>query len=452
MIAQTVSPTISPSSVNVKGFGAFGNGSSHPISGLATFNGSDVLGWTLGQWQANYPFITSLTDEADEVAILAAQNYALANNRQVYIPGGNYRANFTGVVSPSSGQTVSVTGDGPTTDISVTGNITFLAYTMPANANSAASEMLFKDFSVFQAAVASEGSAISITGPASGGDTPVANFVNMQFGQNNLAINTYGDFATSVVLLNMQQSNFINDKFYGVVNTSLGGPNSRNGTGVSSNGNSSQLAYGPSFVNCWWGAQNIGVLIGDGTNSYVQGVKITGGSFVAGNQLVKWHSSNTNQQNDYLSVIGVDIQPYGIGIDVDTVTTVNLLGNYFVGSNGAANATFVNIAETGNQVQIITISGNSFASDGAVQGGLVIAGTTGQRGVNVSGNLFFDFANVGQVPLALGSGSTNMVISGNVFCDDNVPTDGGTNFWSNTTWTKSFGTSHYYATGIPTGS
>ena len=58
--------------ISFKTFGAIGDGNSHPISTLLTFNGAIVSGWTLAKWQSVYSFVTALSNQADWVAIMAA--------------------------------------------------------------------------------------------------------------------------------------------------------------------------------------------------------------------------------------------------------------------------------------------------------------------------------------------------------------------------------------------
>lgn len=70
---------------NVKAFGAFGDGSSHPLSGVYS---------TLAAAQVDYPLAQSLADEFDTVAIEKAINI-VTDAAQVYVPAGRYRINRT---------------------------------------------------------------------------------------------------------------------------------------------------------------------------------------------------------------------------------------------------------------------------------------------------------------------------------------------------------------------
>jgi len=53
-------------------FGAIGDGASHPLSGITSYNGTSTVGWTLAQWQVVFPAATALTNEVDGCAIMAA--------------------------------------------------------------------------------------------------------------------------------------------------------------------------------------------------------------------------------------------------------------------------------------------------------------------------------------------------------------------------------------------
>lgn len=69
--------------VNVKDFGAIGDGSSHPLSSVYS---------TLAQAQAVYPFVTSLSQEIDWASIQSALKYILSSGRRstVFVPPGTY--------------------------------------------------------------------------------------------------------------------------------------------------------------------------------------------------------------------------------------------------------------------------------------------------------------------------------------------------------------------------
>lgn len=88
--------------INVKDFGAVGDGSTHPLS--------SVYG-TLGAAQAVYPFATSLTQELDWAGIQKAYNLAGSRDGgEVVAPYGGYRVNARLVFDDSN---VTIVGDGP---------------------------------------------------------------------------------------------------------------------------------------------------------------------------------------------------------------------------------------------------------------------------------------------------------------------------------------------------
>jgi hypothetical protein len=73
-------------SVSVKDYGAVGDGNSHRLSSINTFNQEQTAGWTLRQWQAVFPFATELTNEVDGLAIQAAAN----TGKAITVPAGTY--------------------------------------------------------------------------------------------------------------------------------------------------------------------------------------------------------------------------------------------------------------------------------------------------------------------------------------------------------------------------
>jgi hypothetical protein len=79
--------------VSVKDFGAIGDNTYRPLSGVNELNGQNTTGWTLAQWQAVFPHVVSLAQTLDWAAIQAAINHAsrTAFTREaVYIPDGYY--------------------------------------------------------------------------------------------------------------------------------------------------------------------------------------------------------------------------------------------------------------------------------------------------------------------------------------------------------------------------
>jgi len=68
--------------INVKDFGAYGDGTTHPLSAQYA---------TLAAAQVVYPFAAALTEEIDGCAIQAAINYLGTSGGEVYLPKGTYR-------------------------------------------------------------------------------------------------------------------------------------------------------------------------------------------------------------------------------------------------------------------------------------------------------------------------------------------------------------------------
>jgi len=60
--------------VTPEDFGAIGDGTSHPLSGVTSWGGLNTTGWSLAQWQAYFGFATSLTNSLDYCALQAALN------------------------------------------------------------------------------------------------------------------------------------------------------------------------------------------------------------------------------------------------------------------------------------------------------------------------------------------------------------------------------------------
>ena len=72
--------------VTVKDFGAIGDGSSHPLSSVTSYNSQNTTGWTLTQWQTIYPKATALTQEIDYLA----HQLALDTYNLIFAPPGTY--------------------------------------------------------------------------------------------------------------------------------------------------------------------------------------------------------------------------------------------------------------------------------------------------------------------------------------------------------------------------
>lgn len=105
--------------VNVKDFGAVGDGSSHPLSGYFS---------SLAIAQVVYPHATSLTQEIDWAAIQSALN----TGKEVRVPAGTYRVT-TGITLPTGARLI---GDGErltTISSNIVGN--YLFYAEPTGAS-----------------------------------------------------------------------------------------------------------------------------------------------------------------------------------------------------------------------------------------------------------------------------------------------------------------------------
>lgn len=77
--------------IDVKFFGAIGNGASNELSSINSFGSQNTTGWTLAQWQTIFPFATALTNDIDGLAIQAAINAT----DTIRISNGQYEINTT---------------------------------------------------------------------------------------------------------------------------------------------------------------------------------------------------------------------------------------------------------------------------------------------------------------------------------------------------------------------
>src|ERR1700740_3209324 len=84
--ARTINSKFLDDAVSPRDFGAIGDGSSHPLWGVTTLGNTSTMGWTLAQWQGQFPHATSLTNELDWCAGQAAVN----TGETVFWPDGNY--------------------------------------------------------------------------------------------------------------------------------------------------------------------------------------------------------------------------------------------------------------------------------------------------------------------------------------------------------------------------
>lgn len=92
---------------SLRSWGYVGDGASHPLSSIATFNGVSAVGKSLAEWRTLLPAATALTDEIDGVAIQSMIN----SGRPIVLPPGAGRISRT-ITAPCSGG-LSVRGAGP---------------------------------------------------------------------------------------------------------------------------------------------------------------------------------------------------------------------------------------------------------------------------------------------------------------------------------------------------
>lgn len=105
-VARTVASKLSDV-VNVKDFGAVGDGSSHPLSGIYS---------TLASAQSVYPFVTALTQQVDFAAVQVGINILKARGGgTLYLPTGVYLMGADGLSYNQSSivfATLKIVGDG----------------------------------------------------------------------------------------------------------------------------------------------------------------------------------------------------------------------------------------------------------------------------------------------------------------------------------------------------
>lgn len=95
---------------NVRSYGAVGDGTSRPLSGVTTFRGGNTTGWTLAQWQAVLPHVTALSNQLDWACAQDAIRIAKgAGGGGVYFPQGTYLMSGT----LTFGAATVPRGDGP---------------------------------------------------------------------------------------------------------------------------------------------------------------------------------------------------------------------------------------------------------------------------------------------------------------------------------------------------
>lgn len=97
--------TSSPVNITIPEYGAIGDGLSHPLSGMTTFQGLNSTGWTLTQWRAIFSFATATTNEINWCAVQLAINviHASGSGGSIYSPAGKYIYTNSNSVSDGSG-------------------------------------------------------------------------------------------------------------------------------------------------------------------------------------------------------------------------------------------------------------------------------------------------------------------------------------------------------------
>lgn len=106
--------------VRIPEYGAVGDGSSHPLSGITSWGGTNTTGFTAAQWRTltGISAIVDLTDEMDWLAIEVAKAAATtAGGGVVYLPAGSYVCKqvisaFPSVSDRTGRSGISLAGDG----------------------------------------------------------------------------------------------------------------------------------------------------------------------------------------------------------------------------------------------------------------------------------------------------------------------------------------------------
>jgi len=132
-------------------------------------------------------------------------------------------------------------------------------------------------------------------------------------------------------------------------------------------GSSSFPAINNKFVNCFFWNGDTGLLIGDGTNSYVQGISVSNCIFVGPLTCVKWYQG-TGYLADSLIITGCQFGGSNTHIDISNILHPQITGCYFL------NNLYMLKKDTPNDG---TISGNVFFANGGKDYGIIVSGTQG---------------------------------------------------------------------------
>lgn len=107
-------------------YGAIGDGTSHPLSSVASLRSVTTTGWTLVQWQALFPLATALTQEVDFLAWQAA--IAAAAITGGTIVGGSHRYIMTQTGATIDTLVIPPCNSGGTPQVNIVGVGSFSTY------------------------------------------------------------------------------------------------------------------------------------------------------------------------------------------------------------------------------------------------------------------------------------------------------------------------------------
>jgi len=181
--------------------------------------------------------------------------------------------------------------------------------------------------------------------------------------------------------------------------------------------NSTFPAINNKFLNCFFCNGETGLLIGDGTNSYVQGISVLNCIFVGCVTCGKWYQGTGTLAD--LIMTGYQFGGSNTQIDINNILHPQLIGWYFLDTLYMLNI------DTPNDG---TISGSVFFANGTKAYSITILGTQGTGRLAITGNTFFGFNNLDYYPITLQSGTNGNLISTNLFysCTEFID-DSGTN-------------------------
>jgi len=314
---------------------------------------------------------------------------ALGRAAEVFIPAGIYT--ISALISVSTAYPLSIRGGGRTvTRINATsaGGIAIVL--------GAICMVSVSGLTIYNQSGATGGTGLSITSTVANNGPLVLS--ELRIGAQALA----QDFIVNLNLKNISGSS-IHDLVseFGNVNTT--------GTHMVLEGDPTFPAINTKMVDVFLNKGGMGLRMGDGTNSSVQGVFITHMVMVGVGVGVKWRRGG-GYLADALEIVNSHIDyAIGPGIDIDSVLNVQLIGVYIT---AVPNTSQVLINNPSNGV----ISGNEFFCNGkAGVTGINLTGTTSSGGLSISGNSFFGFNTGGSTPVVLGAGVSQTTVVSNGF-------------------------------------